>query len=61
MSENIENDKEVLADKFEKLRERMEKAISEEEEEGVILPEDIRKKIDTDDIQAIEGPQVKTR
>jgi hypothetical protein len=61
LSENIEKDKEVLADKFEKLRERMEKAISEEEEEGVILPEDIRKKIDTDDIQTIEGPQVKTR
>lgn len=57
LSKNIEKDKEVLADKFEKLRERMEKAISEEEEEeeeGITLPEEIRKKIDADDLKAIE-------
>lgn len=42
LSENIDKDKQVLADKLEKLRERMEKAISEEEE-GVILPDEIRK------------------
>ncbi|MDW0145194.1 MAG: hypothetical protein QOK60_00370, partial [Nitrososphaeraceae archaeon] len=39
LSKNIDKDKQVLADKFEKLRERMEKAISEEEEEGITLPE----------------------
>ncbi len=54
LSKNIEKDKEVLSDKFEKLRERMEKAISEEEEEGITLPEEIRKKIDADDLKAIE-------
>ena len=59
LSENIDKDKQVLADKLEKLRERMEKAISEEEEEGVILPEDVRKKIDADDIKAMEDHKTK--
>ena len=59
LSENIGKDKEVFADKLEKLRERMEKAISEEEEEGIILPEDVRKKIDADDIQAMEEHKTK--
>jgi hypothetical protein len=59
LSENIDKDKAVLADKFEKLRERMEKAISEEEEEGITIPEEIRKKIDADDLKAIEGHQTK--
>ena len=59
LSKNIDKDKQVLADKFEKLRERMEKAISEEEEEGIMLPEEIQKKIDADDLQATEDPQVK--
>jgi hypothetical protein len=54
LSENIDKDKQVLADKFEKLRERMEKAISEEEEEGITLPEEIRKKIDADDVKSTE-------
>ena len=54
LSENIDKDKQVLADKMEKLRERMERAISEEEEEGIILPEDVRKKIDADDIKSME-------
>ncbi|MDW0151467.1 MAG: hypothetical protein QOK84_05100 [Nitrososphaeraceae archaeon] len=54
LSKNIDKDKQVLADKFEKLRERMEKAISEEEEEGIILPEETQKKIDADDLQATE-------
>jgi hypothetical protein len=40
---------------LEKLRERMEKAISEEEEEGITLPEEIRKKIDAEDLKATEG------
>jgi hypothetical protein len=59
LSENIDKDKQVLADKFEKLRERMEKAISEEEEEGITLPEEIRKKIDANDLQATEGHKSK--
>ena len=54
LSKNIDKDKEVLADKFEKLRERMEKAISEEEEEGITLSEEIRKKIDTDDLESTQ-------
>lgn len=32
----------------------MEKAISEEEEEGITLPEEIRKEIDTDDLEVTE-------
>jgi hypothetical protein len=59
LSENIDKDKQVLADKLEKLRERMEKAISEEEEDGVILPDDVRKKIDLDDIKAMEDHKSK--
>jgi len=59
LSKNIDKDKQVLADKFEKLRERMEKAISEEEEEGITLPEEIKKKIDADDVQAIEDHESK--
>jgi hypothetical protein len=59
LSENINKDKQVLADKLEKLRERMEKAISEEEEEGVILPDDVRKKINSDDIKAMEDHKTK--
>ncbi len=59
LSENIDKDKQVLADKFEKLRERMEKAISEEEEEGITLPEEIRKKIDADDLKALEDHKSK--
>lgn len=47
LSEKLDKKKEVLADKFEKLRERMEKAISEDEETH--LPEDIRKKINSED------------
>ena len=59
LSDNVENKAAILKDKLEKLRERMEKAISEEEEEGIILPEDVRKKIDADDIKAIEGHKSK--
>jgi hypothetical protein len=54
LSENIDKDKEVLADKFEKLRERMEKAISEEEEEAVPLPLEERKNVDEQDTKAVE-------
>jgi hypothetical protein len=59
LSENIDKDKKVLLDKLEKLRERMEKAISEEEEEGIILPDDVRKKIDADDTKAIQDHKTK--
>lgn len=59
LSESIGKDKDVFADKLQKLKERMEKAISEEEEEGIILPEDVRKKIDADDIQAMEQHKTK--
>jgi hypothetical protein len=60
LSENIGKDKEVFADKLEKLRERMEKAISEEEEEGITLPEEIRKKIDADDLESTQVHKTKT-
>ena len=53
LSDKLEKKKEILADKFEKLRERMEKAISEEEEE-IPLPEDIQNLIDKEDLKAIE-------
>jgi hypothetical protein len=53
-SDNIDKDKQVLADKFEKLRDRMEKAISEEEEEAIPLPLEEREKVDEQDKQAIE-------
>lgn len=59
LSEKLDKKKEVLADKFEKLRERMEKAISEEEEEETPLPEDIRKKIDAEDLEATKDHQSK--
>ena len=59
LSEKLDKKKEVLADKLEKLRERMEKAISEEEEEETPLPEDIRKKIDSDDNRLIEEHESK--
>ena len=59
LSKKLDKKKEVLADKIEKLRERMEKAISEEEEEETPLPEDIRKKIDSDDNRLIEEHESK--
>lgn len=54
LSDKLEKKKEILSDKFEKLRERMEKAISEEEEEEIPLPEDIQKLIDKEDLKATE-------
>jgi hypothetical protein len=54
LSDNIEKDKAILADKFEKLRERMEKAISEEEEEEIPLPLEEREKVDEQDKKAVE-------
>jgi hypothetical protein len=60
LSENIGKDKEVFADKLQKLRERMEKAISEEEEEGITLPDEIRNKIDADDLESTQIHKTKT-
>jgi len=52
LSDKLEKKKEILTDKFEKLRERMEKAISEEEETP--LPKDIQKLIDKEDLKETE-------
>lgn len=48
LSDNVEDKAAALKDKLEKLRERMEKAISEEEEEEPI-PLEEQKKVDADD------------
>jgi hypothetical protein len=53
ISDKLEKKKEVLADKFEKLRERMEKVISEEEDETP-LPKDIQKLVDKEDLKSKE-------
>lgn len=58
LSDKLEKKKEILADKFEKLRERMEKAISEEEEETP-LPKDIQKLIDKEDLKETEDHKSK--
>jgi hypothetical protein len=55
LSNQLEKKKEVLEDKFIKLRERMEKAISEEEEEAIPLPLEDRKKVDENDKKEVEG------
>jgi hypothetical protein len=48
LSKNIEKKETVLQDRFEKLMDRMEKAISEEEEQEA-LPLEEQKKVDSDD------------
>lgn len=53
LSKNIEKKETILQDRFEKLRERMEKAISEEEEKEPI-PLEEQKKVDTDDQKSVE-------
>jgi hypothetical protein len=58
LSDKLDKKKEIIADKFEKLRERMEKAISEEEEENP-LPEDVQKLIDKEDQETVDGHQSK--
>jgi hypothetical protein len=55
LSNQLEKKKEVLEDKFIKLRERMEKAISEEEEEENPLPLEDRKQVDENDKKEVEG------
>jgi hypothetical protein len=54
LSDKLEKKKEVLADKFEKLRERMEKAISEEEEEENPLPLEERNQVAEQDKKEVE-------
>ena len=53
LSKNIEKKETVLKDRLEKLRERMEKAISEEEEKEPI-PLEEKKKVDADDQKSVE-------
>jgi hypothetical protein len=53
LSKNIDKKETILKDKLEKLRERMEKAISEEEEHQPIPP-DQQKKVDDDDKKTVE-------
>jgi len=53
LSKNIEKKETVLKDRLEKLRERMEKAISEEEEKEPI-PLEEQKKVDADDQKNVE-------
>lgn len=52
LSKNIEKKETILKDKLEKLRERMEKAISEEEEQQPI-PSDEQKKVDDNDKKTV--------
>ena len=49
LSNKIEKNGNILKDNFEKLRERLEKAIGEEEEEESPLPDNIQKLIDDED------------
>ncbi len=54
LSDKLEKKKEVLEDKFVKLRERMEKAISEDEENANPLPPEDRKHVDENDKKQVE-------
>lgn len=53
LSNKLEKKEDVLKDKFQKLAERMEKAISEEEEQ-IPIPLDEQKKIDEEDKKEVE-------
>jgi len=53
LSKNIEKKETVLKDRLEKLKEKMEKAISEEEEKEP-LPLEEKKKVDADDQKSVE-------
>lgn len=53
LSNKLEKNEDVLTDKFQKLAERMEKAISEEEEQ-IPIPLDEQKKIDDEDKKEVE-------
>ena len=53
LSDKINKKETILKDRFEKLRERMEKAISEEEEK-VPIPKEEQKKVDEQDVKTVE-------
>jgi hypothetical protein len=53
LSKNIEKKKSILKDRLEKLRDKMEKAISEEEEKAPI-PIEEKKKVDENDVKDVE-------
>lgn len=53
LSDNIDKKETILKDRFEKLMERMDKAISEEEEQEPI-PLDEKKKVDDADVKSME-------
>lgn len=54
LSKNIEKKETILQDRFEKLKDRMDKAISEEEEEQEPIPLEEQKNVDADDIKSTE-------
>jgi len=58
LSDKLEQKKETLKNNFEKLRERLDKAIGEEEETP--LPDNIQKLIENEDIKTIEKHKSKT-
>jgi hypothetical protein len=59
LSDKLEKKQEILKDNFQKLRERLDKAIGEEEE-SIPLPDDIQKLIDKEDIKTTEKHNSKT-
>jgi len=59
LSDKINKKETILKDRFEKLKERMEKAISEEEEKAPI-PKEEQKKVDEKDVKTTEEHKSKT-
>ena len=59
LSDNINKKETILKDRFQKLRDRMEKAISEEEEKAPI-PKEEQKKVDEKDVKTTEEHKSKT-
>lgn len=59
LSNKIDKNGNILKDSFEKLRERLDKAIGEEEEE-IPLPDDIQKLIENEDLKTIQEHKSKT-
>lgn len=59
LSNKIDKNGNILKDSFEKLRERLDKAIGEEEEE-IPLPDDIQKLIENEDLKTIQEHKSKS-
>ena len=59
LSDKINKKETILKDRFEKLKERMERAISEEEEK-VPIPKEEQKKVDEQDVKTTEEHKSKT-